>query len=288
MFHNELLMLLSQVFDYDFVKAYHLRSRTSSELTLRLQASFAKYNGKDALVVVIRDRTRGSPFHSLEHQPGVRTVTFDQLYPSVPTPAAAAISNEQTLQSAPADGADAADDQYSAEETEAMIKIQRLWRCVSTKIKRRRSYISDPECRAIARYFNMSAQCPATTELRDRRAMRRLLVSRGVSLRLRLGAGWESLSRLQRDAMACVENVEVSVGVFESVDGILGRNREVEPLLRKGEEQMSDEHLIGLVKEGILPDLEKALKNVEIIIMDIERNMSETRKMISTVSSSYS
>ena len=281
-------MLLSQVFDYDFVKAYHLRSRTSNELTLRLPASFAKYNGKDALVVVIRDRTRGSPFRTLEHQPGVRIVTFDQLYPSVPTPAAAAISSEQTLHSAPADGADAADDQYSVEETEAMIRIQRLWRSVLTKIQRRRSYISDPECRAIARHFNMSAQCSATTELRDRRAMRRLLVSQGVSLRLRLGAGWESLSGLQRDAMACVENVEVSVGVFESVDAILGRNREVEPLLRKGEEQMSDEHLAGLVKEGILSDLEEALKNVETIIVDVERNMSETRRMIGTVSGSYS
>ena len=236
--------------------------------------------------MVIRDRTKGSPFHILEHQPGVSTIAFDQLYPSVPTLAAAGVSSEQTVHSAPADGADAADDQYTPEETEAVVKIQHLWRSVSAKIKRRRSYISNPECRAITQFFNMISLCPTTAELRDRKAMRRLLVSRCVALRLRLGAGQDSLARLHRDAMACVENVEVSMVVFESVDGILSRNREIEPLLGKAEEKMSLEYLEDLVKEGALSLLEKTLNGVENLIIQIERDMLETRAMIDAVSSS--
>ena len=76
----------------------------------------------------------------------------------------------------------------------------------------------------------------------------RVLVSRCMSLRLRLSAGQESLSRLQKDEIAYVENVEVSAGVFESVDDILSRNREVEQLLGKAEEKMSLEYLADLVR----------------------------------------
>ena len=278
-----MLMHLSQLFECDFIKAYHLRSRYPHELTLKLPASFAKYNGKDALVVVIRDQTKGSPFHNLEHQPGVRIVAFDQLYPSVPTPAAAGTSSEQTPHSAPADGADAADDQYSTEETEAMIKIQRLWRSVSAKIKTRRSYVSIPLCRATARFFNLGAQCPDSVHGGARKAIRKVLLSLGVGLALRLDGAKGLLSELQEDAMRCIVNVEIDQGVDKAVDEILCRNRDVEILVGKAEENMGDEYLTGLVKEGDPSVLEKELKNVERVITDIERNMRETRKMIDTV-----
>ena len=239
-------------------------------------------SGKDAIAVIIKDRSKGLHFSNLEGQPGVKTLPFDQLRPHAPNTPDATVSTDPPLPAS----IENPQGEYTKAEQDAVAKIKQVWLSCSPKIKRRRSYISDPECRAIARYFNMSASCPATTELRDRIAMRRLLVSRGVSLRLRLDAGRESLSRLQRDAMACVENVEVSVGVFESVDGILGRNREVELLLKRAEENMSEESLMGLVKDGVLSALEKALKNVEDVIAEIERSLLETRKMIDAVSCS--
>ena len=276
-------MHLSQLFEYDFIKAYHLISRYPHELTLKLPASFAKYNGKDALVVVIRDRTKGSPFHNLEHQPGVRTVAFDQLYPSVPTPAAVGTSSEQTPHPAPADGTDTADDQYSVEETEAMIKIQRLWRSVSTKIKTRRSYVSIPWCRATARFFNLGAQCPDSVHGGARKAIRKVLLSQGVGLALRLDGAKVLLSELQEDAMKFIVNVEIDQGVDEAVDDILCRNRDVETLVGKAEGNMCEEYLTGLVKEGVLSVVEKTFKDVEGVIMDIELSMLETRKMIDAV-----
>ena len=283
-FHDRLLMHLSQVFEYDFIKAYHLRSRTPNDLTLRLPASFAKYNGKDALVVVIRNRTKGSPFHNLEHQPGVRTVTFDQLYPSIPTPAAAGISSEQPLDSAPVDGADAADDQYSAEETEAMIKIQRLWRSVSAKIKTRRSYVSIPLCRATARFFNLGAQCPDSVHGGTRNAIRKVLLSQGVGLALRLDGAKGLLSELQEDAMRCIVDVEIDRGVDQSVDEILCRTRDVEALLGEAEDKMSEDCLVGLVMDGVRSSLEKAFTDVNFLMVEIEESMQETRRMIGMVS----
>ena len=237
---------------------------------------------------MIRDRTKGSPFYILEHQPGVRTVAFDQLYPSVPTPAAAGIPSEQTLPLAHPDDADAVDGQYSAEETEAMIKIQRLWRSVSTKIKARRSYVSVPLCQATTRFFNLGAQCPDSVHGGARKAIRRLLLSQGVRLALRLDGAKELLSRLQDDAMSCIVNVEIDQGVDKSVDEILCGNRDVEDLLGKAEGNMSEEYLEGLVKEGGVSDLEKALNEVEDVIVKIEQSMLQTRKMIDAVSGSSS
>lgn len=239
-------------------------------------------------MVVITDRTKGSPFHNLEHQPGVRTVTFDQLYPSLPTPEVVATSSEQAPHSASADDTDTADDQYSPEETEAMIKIQRLWRSVSTTIKNRRSYVSDPLCRAMARFFNIGAQCPDSVHGGARKAIRKSLLSQFVGLALRLDGAKGLLSGLQEDAMRCIENVEIDQGVDKSVDEILCRNRDVEALLEEAEDKMSEEHLTGLVREGVPAALEQMFKDVEDICTEIEEIMRETRKMLGAVSSSSS
>ena len=237
-------------------------------------------NSKDAIAVIIKDRSKGLHFANLEGQPGVKTVPFDQLRPHASNTPDANVSTDPPLLTS----IENPQGEYTKAEKEAVAKIKQVWLSCSAKIKRRRSYISNPECRAIARFFNMSTSCPATTELRDRTAIRRLLVSRGVSLRLRLGAGRESLSRLQKDSMTCVENVEVSVGVFEAVDTILCRTRDLEALLAKAEDEMSEDCLAVLVKEGVRSSLEKALTDVESVIMEIEKGMQETRRMIDTVS----
>ena len=281
-----LLIILCQVFEYDFIKAYHLRSRTTDELTKGLASSLAKYNGKDALVVVVRDRKKGSAFSSLEHQPGVVTIPFDQLCPPAPTSAAAENLDDETSRSGPADGADGADPQYSTEETEAIIKIQRLWRSVWIKIKARRAYVSIPVCRATARFLNLGAQCPDTVNTGDRKAVRKLLLSDGVALSLRLDTAKELLSTLQGDIMVCIENVEIGQGVDQLVDDILGKNRDVEALLEQAEESMSNARILELVMMGVLAGLEIRMKDVEKILIEAEDSMLETRKMVDGVSRS--
>ena len=272
---------MGQVFEYPFIKAFYLRSRTPVELTQKLAPSFAKYYGKDALVVVIKDRKKGAAFSILERQSSVRTVSFNELCP--PAPASTAAENPIN-QSCIGPSTDDVHERYTTADTDAIIKIQRLWRSCSVKIESRRSYVSLPEFRATTRLFNMGAQCAAAMKLRDRIAVQRLLLLQCVPLCLRLGAAREQLSKIQQDAMTCVENVEISTESFESVDNVLHRNGEAETLLRKAEEKMSDACIVEVVKMGVLPMLEKAMKDVQKLVVEAELGMLETRKILDAVS----
>ena len=238
-----------------------------------------KSDDKATLVVVVNDRNKGQYFSNLESQPGVKIVPFDKLRPHKNISANTHLlkdlsrcTSTGTLQG-----------EYTKAEKDAVIKIQRLWISCVSKIRRRRLYVSLPENRAITFYFNMAAPCSASTELREQKAIRKLLVLRAVSLYLRLGAAQESLTRLQKDGMACVENVEISIGVFESIDDILTRNREVESLLREAREEMSEDRLVGLVREGVPHVLAKTLSDAERIIVGAEERMSETRVIVDGV-----
>lgn len=280
------LMPLIQVFEYESIKAFHLKGLTTNELTQKLAPLLARYDEKDALVLVIRDRVRGSLFYSLERQLGVRTVLYDQICPPVPTSAAADNITIQTAHSISEEDADGVVDQYSAEETDAMIKLQRLWRRICVKLRNRRSYVSVPECRATAHFFNLGAHCPDTMDSGDRKAVRRLLPSLGVVLLLRLDAAKDLLDKLREDIMTCIENVEISQGVDKSVDAILCRNADVEVKLGEAREKMSDECLVGLVRQGVRSMLENNLKDVEGVVVEAEQSMLETGKMVDGVSHS--
>ena len=274
---------MRQIFAPNVVQA--IRPKTgrlpnSNDMIQKLTPALLKHNSKDALVLVIKDRSKGLFFWSIESQPGVKILPFNELRSQTPIPADARESVDSAL-SVSTDGPHV---EYTHAEKDAVANIKQLWLSCSPRIKRRRAYISVPECRATAHFFNMSARCPVTVAPRDRKDIRRLLVLQGVSLSSRLTDARELLSRLQKDAMACFENVEVNVGVFESVDVILGRNREVEHLLSKAEEKMADESVVEVVMTGVPTVLEKTMKEVEDVIVGAESSMFETRKLIEAVS----
>ena len=276
------LMLLIQVFEYEVIKAFHLRSLTATELIQRLVPSLARYNGKDALVVVIKDRKKGLAFSNLEDLPGVKTIPFDQLCP--PKSAATTNSANQEVQPASDDDALVTHDQYSAAETKAAITIQSAWRSISFKIKKRRSYVSVPENRATVRFFKLGAQCATAVTSGDQKAICKLLVMRGVALSLKLDTATSLLSNLQEDVMTCIENVDLDQETDKSVDDILSGKNNVEALLDKAEQKLSDESISEAVKMGMLPELEKAMKDIEEIILEAEQAMLSTRKMIEELS----
>lgn len=231
--------------------------------------------------MVIKDRKMSPAFANLEHQLSVKTVSFDHLCPRVANSAAAdTLAYQSTLLTS----ADGGHENYSTAETEAMIKIQRLWRSCSLKIKRRRSYVSVPVCRATAHFFNLGAQCPDTVTSGSRNVIRKLLVSQGVKLSLRLAIARDTLSKLQKDATDCVENVDISTELFESVDDILQRNSQAEVLLKRFDNKMFDESLLGVVKIGMLDVVEEVMEDVEEIVTEAEQGMLETRKMVDEVS----
>ena len=273
------LILGGQVFEYDFVKAFQLKSRTPGSLIYNLAPSLAKYNGKDALLVVIKDRKNSHAFSNLEHQHDVETIPFNQLCPQAP-----AVIETSNHQCALPNSTDGGQEHYSAAETDAVTRIQRLWRSCSSKIERRRSYVSTHEHRAIARLFNSSTHCPATTALGDQKAIRKLLVLQGVSLSLRLLASQEILSNLQTDSMAFIENVEVSLGMLESVDIALGRSREAEALLNEAERELSDERLDELVKCGLLHNVEDSMEKAEAALVKAEKYLKESREILDALS----
>ena len=275
----ELWTTVKEVFEYDFVRAYYLKDPKPTKVALKLALSFSRYNGKDALLVVTKDPKKGSPFSELEHQPGVKTVLFEELCPTTPTLAVPQPSDGLS----PSTTADALKEECTPAESEAIIKIQRVWRACSSKIERRRSYVSTPEYCATARLFNSSTHCPATTTLGDRRAIRKLLVFQGVSLSLRLLAFQGLLSSLQTDSMAIVENVEASVGVYESIDTALGLNREAEALLDEAEREISDERLKEMVKRGLLHKLEDSMEKTEAVLVKAEGCLKESREILDAI-----
>ena len=279
------LTLLRQVFELDFVRASHLKCRYPVDLEQKLAPTLAKHNGKNALVVVVKDRKKGPIFSNLEGQPGVKTVPFDHLFPPAPT---STVTQTPTGQNAhttpPANAEEGTHNQYSAAETEAMIKIQQLGRSVSLKIKKRRSYIPIPECRALARFFNLCPTIP-TVPKANQKAIRKLLLSQAVALSLRLDAAKAQLAKVQEDTMTLIENVLIVEGVDKSVDDILCRNREVESLMGKAERNLSDQVIKDMVATGDLVALEKTMKeDVRGAIVEAERLMSETGEMIEAVS----
>ena len=278
----ELWTIANETFGYDFVRAHHFRGPTPYGITAKLGPSFLRYNGKDCLVVVIKHQTKDIKFPGLEHQPGVKSVSFDHVCPrtrtSAATPALADIPRSTST--------GFSQQEYTTAETEGITKIQRLWRSCYRKIKDRRSYMQLPEARAVARFIALGAKCPATLDFVDRVALRGILISQGAATSLKLAEVRGTLSRLQEDAIACAEKVEISTQLFEYVDDILCRNRDVEALLGKAEEKMSEHYLVGLVKDGVPSMLEKTLKDIEDVILDIERDMLETRSMIDAVSCS--
>ena len=275
---SQLLTLVSQVFEYGFIKAFHLKSRTPVELTQKLAPSFAKYNGKDALVVVIKDRKKGAAFSNLEQHHSVRTVSFDELCPSATTSRAADSSINQSSEAS----IDDAHEQYNIAEIDGIIKIQRLWRSCFVKIKNRRSYVSVPVCRATTLFFNLGAQIPSAVISGDQKAMKKLLLSHGVALSLRLDTAKGLLVDLKKDAMTCIENVELSQDVDKAVDDMICQNNGVEVLLQKAEGKMENECLVEMLKLGVLHVLENTLKAAEDLVVEAEQGMSETRKILDT------
>ena len=142
---GDLWTIANEVFALDFIRAYHLRSPIALEVAPKLASSLLKYNSKDSLVVVIRDRKKDSPFSALENQPSVKTVAFDKICPPVTTPA----TTQASADIPPSTASNSLHEEYTTAETEAASKIQHVWRSCSRKIKIRHSYVELPEARAI-------------------------------------------------------------------------------------------------------------------------------------------
>lgn len=80
--------------------------------------------------------------------------------------------------------------------------------------------------------------------------------------------------------MDCVEQVEISEDIYKAVDEILEGNRGATDLVTRAADQILEESIIALVRQGNLYLLRRAMIQVEDLVQMAESQMLETRERI--------
>jgi len=272
------------VFEIQTVRAHHLRCRTHIELSQQLALAFVKYNAKDNLLVVAKDSTKSSALSGLKKLAGVKTIPFEQLIPLSTTSVTTDTSAGSSLTAPPA----SQETQYSSSEKEAISKIQRLWRYYSTRIRINRAHMLLPESQVTSRFVRLCTHIPPATGVRDQIDIRARLFSEGVTLSLKLDSVHQAARKLQKDAMDCVEKVEIAKGIDEAVDGILSGYRDADALVDRARGMMTDDALVALVGRGIPADVQQALRDVDTMLREAEVVMKRTEGSIFHLSRAFS
>lgn len=273
---GEVFRGVQAVFELRSVRAHHLKGRSHVELNQQLALAFLKYNGKDKLLVVVKDPTKASALTSLKKQPGVKMAPFQELFP-LPTKAAATATN---VGSSPMSPTTSQGMQYSPTEKEAIGKIQRFWRFYSIRISKNRAHMLLPKSQVISRFVQLCSQTTPAIEIQHQIAIRGPLFTEGVAHCLKLDTMYVAARKLQKDAMECVERVEIAEGLDEAVDRILSECREADHLVGKARVMMSDDALLLLMNGGNPLAVQQALTEVDSKLTEAEAMMKRTEKSI--------
>lgn len=277
---GEVFRGVQTVFEMRTIRAHHLKSRTFVELNQQLAIAFVKYDGKDNLLVAVKDPTKASALASLKTQAGVKAVPFRQLFPLPMTPAATDTTDGSTQMSPTI----SQETEYSAKEKKAISDIQRFWRFYSIRISKDRAHMLLPKSQAVSRFVQLCTKIPPAIDVRHQIAIRGRLFTDGVALCLKLDTIHVAARKLQKDAMECVERVEIAQGIDEAVDGILSGCREADTLVGKARVMMSDDALLSLINGSDPLAVQHALTEVESMLTEAEAMMEGTVKSIVKVS----
>lgn len=264
------------VFEMPTVRAHHMKCRTHIGLSQQLALAFVKYNGKDNLLVVAKDSTKASALSDLKKLAGVKTTAFEQLFPAPAISVATSTTAGSSLTAPPA----SQETQYSSSEKEAISKIQRFWRYYCIRVKKNRAHMLLPESQVTSRFVLLCTHIPPTSEVREQIAIRARLFSEGVTLCLKLDSVHQEARKLQKDAMECVEKVEIAEGIDEAVDGILSGYREVDALVDKAKGMTTDDALVVLVGRGKPDGVQQALIEVDSMLRKAEAVIERTQGSI--------
>lgn len=263
------------------MRAAHLNHNSGEELGRRLAAAFIKYNGKDNLVVIHNDQSKGSLFLSLQKHPGVEIASLAEICPPCKAPAATSTSAQASQ--TPTTPAIAQETKYTLEEINASKTIQRFWQLQSSRVKTHRAFMLLPETKLTERFFGLVTQSVGTLSNIERVPFRGLLTCDGVALSLRLEVTQAALQALQKDTMECIEKVEIAEGVDRAVDEIFSANKEAEDLVGTVTDMMSDHALIGLLTGRNFAHVAQHLMDVGNCLEKAELVMAESRKGIGKI-----
>lgn len=261
-----------KVFSYPSVRAFELQGCPLDKLGHKLASIFANYQGRNALVIVPKSQSQHH-MAALQKQPNVKTMTIEY-FRSLMLPSIITISSTNPTSNTEAEKTE----QYSATEINAIRKIQECWRSWIPRIKQHRLHMQTPEAQVVARFVSLSKQCSANLPTR------KLLVSNGVAAQMDVVAKQLALSEQKKTAIACTEDLELPTESYESVDNILHHIGRLENSLKEAARIMSEEHMLRLIGEGNLSNLEDAVREVEGIIRDAEEGTLNVRRMIGDVS----
>ena len=245
--------------------------------------SVSNYHGKEGLLLVMRDHQNLAPaFVELRKQPHVQAVPFNQL---CPPPSVATIDSQATKKPSDSSVQDFTEgqEQYSSSQKQIIIRLQRLWRICSRRMNINKAYADSLEGQSLSKFIKLAAQCPATFSTQDGIHTRKALFSEGVERSLKLIATSEIWDRLKNDASHCIENIDISASVDESIDEALCLNHEVENLLTEVNSTMSDANLSALIKTGQPGDIEKEIRKAGDMLSKAEKVMLEARKVIDDI-----
>lgn len=258
---------MRQVFRYSSVRADHLEHKNPDELGQKLPSSFSMYEGKNPLVIVLKDSRQPQPFSKFQNKAGVTTRSMDNVCSLMIRPTSTDTTTGKTSSST------VLDEKYTQAETEAVCRIQIFWRSSIPKVKLRREHMRSPEAQAIQFYIDLGLQHSAPV------ALRALLVSRSVAAQLRFPVLRYSIAEQHKTTMSCVMDAEVSDQSNETLDDAMQLVSQLDHLLEKAVEQMSEKHLGKLLSGGMLSNVQDAMNFVEKAIEDAERGVAKAKKM---------
>ena len=136
-----------------------------------------------------------------------------------------------------------------------------------------------PEYKVESRLLELSKH---PLRMSKRLTIRGALIPKGTELILRLSAARNNLTQLQKDAGDYIERIEISEGLDETVDGVLGLNSEAEIQLSEATKMLSDTSLARLVEEGVPSQILQALQEAGSIVRGLEHTIADARKAMDT------
>ena len=175
-------------------------------------------------------------------------------------------------------------EESTAARTEQIKSLQRRWRSRLRIIKSRRDFLQLPKGRAIARFMALGIQCPDSISTLSRVRIRKALLMEGVPVSLRSLNADDELRRIKQNVSICIEHIDISKEIDESIENGMCHIREAETFLTAAVKKMGDSTLEGLVKRGEPPDVEGALAEVGDILTKAEEAMMLAKKVVGGMS----
>ncbi|KAH0558794.1 hypothetical protein GP486_004562 [Trichoglossum hirsutum] len=281
-----------EVVGFRFLESRHLIFPTVPILAENLSRSFSAYTGKNSLLVVTSDTTRGEvtsypPAYANLEKFGVRTIGLGEAT-NVQRP-----QRETTTRSYLVPGGDvatAADDdneKYSPRDIESASRIQKFWRRFSPRLKDLRLWRKDPYALCVDFFITLgktvASKSNCITTPRQRLEIRLALVTDGVNLQLELTKLEVRIKDLRDRTTAILENDNMSFEQMKGIDDISEDLRKIEERLENAKDSMAEDVLGELVRKGVVREVKKGLGDVECCVVDVDAGVKRVSGMIGSL-----